>query len=250
MVSPSAANRAHWDADAARYHADHAAYLDGFHWSPEMLAEKDVRLLGDVSRARVLEIGCGSAPCAAWLAADGVGLVAGVDISRGMLARAPRVDRLALAQADVLALPFRNAAFDVAFSAFGALPFVRDIEAALAEIRRVLVPGGRFVFSVNHPMRWVFPDDPQAFTACIPYFEREYEERAVDGTLTYAEYHRTFGDYVRALRATGFELHDVIEPEWPTELTETWGQWSPERGRIFPGTAIFVCAADPAAAPN
>lgn len=33
---------------------------------------------------------------------------------------------------------------------------------------------------------------------------------------------------------------DVIEPEWPDTLTENWGQWSPERGRIFPGTAIFV----------
>ncbi|WP_291314678.1 class I SAM-dependent methyltransferase [Corynebacterium sp. UBA2622] len=238
MSTPSQANRSHWDADAGRYHAEHASYLEGFHWSPEMVAERDVRLLGNVSHAAVLEIGCGSAPCASWLADDGAGFVAGFDISRGMLSRARR--NVALVQADALAIPFRDGAFDAAFSAFGAIPFVRDIDVLLAEVSRVLAPGGRFVFSVNHPMRWVFPDDPEAFTAEIPYFSRAYEERDKAGTLTYAEYHRTFGDYVRAFNATGFELVDLLEPEWPADLKQRWGQWSPERGAIFPGTAIFV----------
>lgn len=238
MITPSSANRAHWDDDADRYHEEHAAYLNGFHWCPEQLAEKDARLLGDVSNKAVLEIGCGSAPCTSWLIDDGVAFATGIDISAGMLSRAPA--GVPLAQADALALPFRDAAFDVAFSAFGALPFVKEIETALGEIARVLRSGGMFVFSVNHPMRWVFADDPQAFTAEIPYFARTYEEFDDEGNLTYAEYHRTFGDWVRALRATGFALLDVIEPEWPEHLTENWGQWSPERGRIFPGTAIFV----------
>ena len=38
----------------------------------------------------------------------------------------------------------------------------------------------------------------------------------------------------------GFVVEDVIEPEWPEGFTGVWGQWSPERGEIFPGTAIFV----------
>lgn len=243
MASPSSANRTFWDSDAARYHAEHAAYLEGFHWCPEMLAESDARLLGDVSTAAVLEIGCGSAPCASWLADDGARFVAAFDISRGMLSRARPGTRATLAQADVLALPYRDGSFDVAFSAFGALPFVEDLGAALKEIRRVLRPSGRFVFSVNHPMRWVFPDDPDCLEASIPYFDRSYEERDDAGNLTYAEYHRTFGDWVHALRAAGFSLLDVLEPEWPEHLTDTWGQWSPRRGRIFPGTAIFVCRA-------
>lgn len=241
-VSPECrANRTHWDADAANYHREHAAYLDGFHWCPEMLAEQDARLLGDVSTAAVLEIGCGSAPCSSWLSENGVGFIAAFDISAGMLSRARR--NVALAQADVLALPYRDAAFDIAFSAFGALPFVADLDSALAEIRRVLVPGARFVFSVTHPMRWIFPDDPHAMTAEISYFDGVYEEYDDTGELSYAEYHRSFGDWVRALRGAGFELIDVLEPEWPDELSETWGQWSPERGHLFPGTAIFVARA-------
>ena len=64
-VTPSAANRQFWDDDAARYHADHAAYLSSFYWCPEMLHESEARLLGDLAGRSVLEIGCGSAPCSA-----------------------------------------------------------------------------------------------------------------------------------------------------------------------------------------
>ena len=234
----AAANRSWWDLDAADYHARHASYLDGFHWCPEMLPESQARLLGDVTGLSVLEIGCGSAPCASWLAADSQAFVTGFDLSRGMLARADGT--VPLVQADAQALPYRDASFDVAFSVFGALPFVPDVTAVLVDVARVLRPGGRLVFSVTHPMRWIFPDDPTALEAQISYFEREYVERDEDGTVTYAEFHRTLGDWVRALHAAGLDLHDLIEPEWPEDLTENWGQWSPERGRLFPGTAIFV----------
>lgn len=233
----SQANRRFWDADAPRYHADHAAYLSSFYWCPEMLHEADARLLGDVSGSSILEVGCGSAACTEWLSKQGARLATGFDISAGMLSRAN--PSLPLSQADVLAIPYRDNAFDIAFSAFGALPFVAELDVALAEIHRVLRPGGRFVFSVTHPMRWVFPDDPEVFTAAISYFDRAYEERDAHGELTYAEYHRTFGDWVRALRGAGFSLLDVTEPTWPANLDTTWGQWSPARGALFPGTAIF-----------
>lgn len=240
-VQAARANRSWWDSDAARYHAEHATYLDGFHWCPEMLAEADVRLLGDVREASVLELGGGSAPCSRWLAQDGVGFVTSFDLSREMLRHAGSPE-VALVQADAQALPYRDAAFDVVFSVFGALPFVPEVGPVLADVARVLRPGGRLVFSVNHPMRWIFPDDPgpEGLVATIPYFEREYVETDENGTVTYAEFHRTVGDWVRALVGAGFMVEDLIEPEWPEALTETWGQWSPLRGRIFPGTAIFV----------
>lgn len=236
----SRANRTFWDSDAQRYHDDHTAYLSGFYWCPEMLHESDAQLLGtpeEVASARILEVGCGSAPCTQELQGAST-LATGCDLSSHMLRHAKQT--LPLVQADVLALPYLDDSFDIVFSAFGALPFVADLDAALAEIARVIRLGGRFVFSVTHPMRWVFPDDPHSMTAEIPYFARAYEEYDDNGALTYAEYHRTFGDWVRALRSEGFSLSDVLEPEWPDHLTEEWGQWSPERGRVFPGTAIFV----------
>ena len=76
----------------------------------------------------------------------------------------------------------------------------------------------------------------------MPYWDRTpYVEFAADGTPTYVEHHRTLGDRVREIAAAGFRLVDFVEPEWPAGHTEEWGQWSPLRGAILPGTAIYVC---------
>lgn len=243
------ANRSWWDSDADNYHNDHPAYLGAespngeFYWCPEMLHEKDARLLGDVHACRVLELGCGSAPCARWLRADGAGFVTGFDISMNMLRHAGATS-VPLVQADATDLPFADAAFDTVFSVFGAIPFVADSAGVMQEVARVLKPGGKFVFSVTHPMRWIFPDNPGegGLTVFTSYFNRSpYVERNPDtGEATYVEHHRTLGDRIRELVAAGFVVQDVIEPEWPDDLTEHWGQWSPLRGKLFPGTAIFV----------
>lgn len=244
------ANRRWWDADADDYHAEHGAFLGDvdFVWCPERVREDDVRLLGDVRGRRVLEIGAGSAPCARWLTTQGAQVVA-FDLSAGMLrhgqeaARRTGID-VPLVQADAAALPFRDASFDIACSAFGAIPFVADAAGVMVEVARVLRPGGRWVFSVTHPMRWIFLDDPgeRGLTAVQSYFDRRpYVEVDTDGRPAYVEHHRTLGDRIRDLVGAGFALVDLIEPAWPEDLDATWGQWSRTRGEIFPGTAIFVC---------
>jgi SAM-dependent methyltransferase len=121
---------------------------------------------------------------------------------------------------------------------------VADARAVLAEVRRVLRPGGRFVASVNHPMRWPFPDspDPADLRIVSSYFDRTpYVEVDDDGAVTYAEHHRTVGDWVRAVVGAGLVLEDLVEPEWTPGRTQNWGQWSPERGALVPGTLVLVC---------
>ncbi|UGT60825.1 class I SAM-dependent methyltransferase [Nocardia asteroides] len=252
-AASSTANRRWWDADAADYHREHANFLGvdtpggEFVWCPEGLHEGDWHLLGPVAGRDVLEIGCGSAPCARWLASNGARPV-GLDISAGMLRRGTAVMArggpvVPLVQADAEALPFPDSSFDLACSAFGAVPFVADSAGVMREVARVLRPGGRWVFAVNHPMRWIFPDDPGpvGLVARQSYFDRSpYVETGADGTPVYVEHHRTVGDRVREIVGAGLLLEDIVEPEWPEWLDREWGQWSPLRGEIFPGTAIFV----------
>src|SRR5919202_3464254 len=108
------ANRGWWDAAAPAYLAEHGDDLGDadFLWCPEGLREADAHLLGDVAGRRVLEIGCGSAPCSRWLRSAGADVVA-LDLSAGMLARAAELNPssgvdVPLLQADVGALPLAS----------------------------------------------------------------------------------------------------------------------------------------------
>ena len=244
------AGRRWWDANAAEYLDEHGAFLgpDEFCWCPEGLREADARLLGDITGARVLEVGSGAAQCSRWLLGHGAGQVVATDVSGGMLAAGARYDDVAgrrtpMAQADARALPFSDDSFDVAFTAFGAIPFVPDATRVHAEVARVLRPGGRWVFSVTHPLRWAFPDDPGVggLTATRSYFDRRpYVEVGASGNVLYAEYHRTLGDHVGEVVAAGLVIDRLVEPEWPAGHDRTWGGWGPVRGERLPGTAIFV----------
>jgi len=243
------ASRRWWDLDADDYQDEHGAFLGDvdFVWCPEGVREADARLLGDVRGRRVLELGCGAAAAARWLDGQGAAVVA-LDLSAGMLRHAREASdrsgvRVPLVQADALALPFGDRVFDIVCTAFGAVPFVADSAAVMREVARVLRPGGAWVFSITHPMRWIFWDEPDesGLIARNSYFDRTpYVELDGSGRPAYVEQHRTLGDRVRELVAAGFVLRDLVEPEWPAGHQQVWGQWSPLRGRLFPGTAIFL----------
>lgn len=247
-----------WSAEASDYLAEHGAFLGDadFCWCPEGLREADAALLGPLPGLRgrrVLEVGAGAAQCSRWLVARGVDAVA-TDVAPGMVEAAAALDArtgitVPARVADARDLPFEDATFDVAFTAFGAIPFVPDADRVHREVARVLRPGGLWVFSVTHPLRWAFPDDPTAagLTVVRSYFDRTpYVEEDAAGEPVYAEFHRTFGDHVRDVVGAGLVLLDVVEPEWPDDLEEVWGGWGPERGRLLPGTAIFRTRKPPA----
>ena len=242
------ANRRDWDAEADDYVREHGTFLQdtGFVWCPEGIEESDVHWLGDVHGKRVLELGCGAAQCSRWLAAEGAEVI-GLDLSLRMLQHSRRIDAetssaVPVVCATATALPCADASVDLVCSAFGALPFVVDLDLALGEVARVLRPGGRCVFSVVHPVRRMFPDDPteSGLTVQRSYFDRTaYVEADAEGRATYVEPHHTLGDWVAAVTGAGLVIDAVHEPEWPPGHDRVWGGWGPLRGALVPGTLVL-----------
>ncbi len=244
------ANGPDWDRYADEYQATHGAFLGdtGFVWGPEGLTEHEAGVLGDVADRDVLEVGSGAGQCSRWVRTQG-GRAVGLDLSHRQLQHSGRIDgetgvRVPSVLGTATHLPFADATFDVVFSSFGALQFVSDLDIAVTETARVLRPGGRFAFSITHPTRWMFADDPteEGLLASQSYWDRTpyVEVDDASGVVTYVEHHRTLGDWVELLAGAGFAITRLLEPEWPEGHDRVWGGWSETRGRFTPGTAIFA----------
>jgi demethylmenaquinone methyltransferase/2-methoxy-6-polyprenyl-1,4-benzoquinol methylase len=99
--------------------------------------------------------------------------VVGLDFSAAMLTRARRkAPDVTFIEGDVLELPFHDASFDVAVVGFG-IRNVADLEAGLAELRRVLRPGGRLgILEITTPRGWLAPFYRLWFDRIVPRLGR------------------------------------------------------------------------------
>ncbi|MFF5989910.1 class I SAM-dependent methyltransferase [Prauserella flavalba] len=137
-----------YDTFAEAYSAETGdSLVNAYYERPAILA-----LAGDVAGRRILDAGCGAGPLSAALRDRGA-VVTGIDASAGMLELARRTlgDEVALQVADLNdRLPFDDGAFDDVVASL-VLHYLEDWGPPLAELRRVLRPGGRLLASVDHP---------------------------------------------------------------------------------------------------
>jgi SAM-dependent methyltransferase len=134
----TASNRDYYDAFAVGYDDGRDA---GYH---RLIDEQAAELVRRVGEGRdVLEVGCGTGLVLQRVASF-ARTARGIDLSPGMLERA-RARGLDVVEGSATALPFDDASFDVAYS-FKVLAHVPDLEQALAEMARVVRPGGHIVF--------------------------------------------------------------------------------------------------------
>lgn len=195
-----------YDDFAEAYAADNEVNLiNGRYERPEML-----RLAGDVAGRRILDAGCGAGPLSAKLRERGA-VVSGFDLSAAMLALArQRLGEDAdLVVADLAApLPYRDAAFDDVVASL-VLHYLEDWSGPLAEVRRVLRPGGRLIASVNHPMLYTgLNPDADYFDLVAFSYDAEHAGR----TVTYTNWHRPLQSMTEAFTDAGFRIVSLSEP--------------------------------------
>lgn len=205
-----------YDSFANAYSADNESSLfNAYYERPAML-----RLAGDVSGRRILDAGCGSGPLSAALRANGA-VVTGFDASAAMvdLARQRLGEDADLHVADLAApLPFADAEFDDVVASL-VLHYLEDWAGPLAELRRVLKPGGRLIVSVIHPSVYaiVYPD---ADYFALTRYSEDYTFAGQSAVLTY--WHRPLHAITDAFASAGFRIVTLSEPppapDTPPEL--------------------------------
>jgi ubiquinone/menaquinone biosynthesis C-methylase UbiE len=132
-----------------------------------------LEFFGDLSGKRILDIGCGKGRFARILAERHPdALVFGVDLAEAMLRRAPAP--IKVCAASMLALPFPAGSFDAAY-ATESLEHAVDIETAIAEMCRVLKPGGRIVIIDKNAEQWGKLETPE--------WERWFSRGEIEGLL-------------------------------------------------------------------
>jgi ubiquinone/menaquinone biosynthesis C-methylase UbiE len=196
-----------YDGFAAAYAAEtESSLLNGYYARPAVLD-----LAGDVAGRRILDVGCGAGPLLESLRDRGA-KVTGVEPSIKMLelARKRLGEGVPLQQGGLGGepLPFPDASFDDAIACL-VLHYLQDWTAPLAELRRVLVPGGRLIVVANHPLvyKLQYPD--------ADYFEpREYTEEFTfngqEAELTF--WHRPLSAMTAAFTEAGFRIAVISEP--------------------------------------
>jgi len=193
--------RAMFDRIAPVYDAMNRAMTMGLDGRWRRLAAEAVVRPGD----RVLDAACGTGDLA--LAAERAGgTVTAVDFSEPMLDRARRKSpTIEWVRADVLSLPFGDAAFDAVTIGFG-IRNVADLERGLCELARVLRPGGRIaVLEITRPTGLLRPFFRLWFDVLIPLAGKVLPGGAAFTYLP-ASVRRFPGplDLVRALERAGF----------------------------------------------
>ena len=176
------------------------------------------RLLGDVERKRVLELGCGDGSRAVELARRGATVLAVDPDADAVLAARARAEaaevRIEAHPGDLADLAFlRGDSVDIAFSE-GSLASLADLGRVLRQVQRVLRAGAWFAFSMPHPFAGCVTTEPEpegSLPLARPHVERSYfDDDVPHGSVVHP--HR-IADVFAQLGRVGFRVDTLLEPE-------------------------------------
>jgi SAM-dependent methyltransferase len=170
----------------------------------------------------VLDVGCGEGQLSRLAVRGGARRVMGVDPTWAQVREAvQRGGGAEYVRGAAAALPFPNAAFDAVMACL-VFEHIDSVDAALAEVGRVLRPGGRFLFFLNHPLLqtpgsgWI--DDhilEEQYWRIGPYLIEDKTDEEVEKGVFIPFIHRPLSHYVNALVGAGLVVVHMEEPAPP-----------------------------------
>ncbi len=172
----------------------------------------------------VLDVGTGEGQVARLALAGGATRVVGVDPTAAQVVEAARRGGGAhYLRAGAAALPFAAGRFDAVVACL-VFEHIEDVDEAIAEVARVLRPGGRFLFFLNHPLLqtpgsgWIDDqvlDPPEQYWRIGPYLVEDHTVEEVEKDVFIPFIHRPLSRYVNALLDAGLSLTRMEEPAPP-----------------------------------
>ena len=246
-------------ADADLWEAHARWWQDGFTEGADPEYEEQILpLLADELRGshRVLDVGCGEGQVARLARRVGAEVVVGVDPTRAQLRRAvERGGGVAYTRGAAAGLPFRTGSFDTVVACL-VFEHIDALDRAVAEVARVLVPGGRFLFLLNHPLLqtpssgWIddqILDPPEQYWRIGPYLvEDETIEEVAKGVFI-PFIHRPLSRYLNALAEVGLLLHRMEEPAPPPGFLAAAAEY--RAAATIPRLLLLVCEKQPVRSP-
>ena len=173
---------------------------------------------------RVLDVGTGEGQVARLAVAGGASMVAGIDPTGNQVsAAAQRAGGPVYARADADRLPFPDASFDAVVACL-VFEHITAVDEAIGEVARVLRPGGRFAFFLNHPLLqtpgsgWIDDqvlDPPEQYWRIGPYLVEDESIEEVEKDVFIPFIHRPMSRYVNAMADAGLTLRRMLEPAPP-----------------------------------
>ena len=190
-------------------------------------------MLPDFMGRRVLDLGCGFGWHCIYAAEHGAKEVLGLDISEKMLEEAVKksaaFSNIMYRRSGIEDFDYPEASYDIVLSSL-ALHYVEDFREVCAKVRKTLVPGGSFVFSVEHPVFTAYGNQDWSYDASgkpdhwpVDRYFYEGRREAVFLGERVEKQHKTLTTYLNGLLEHGFEITGVREPEPPEEMLELPG---------------------------
>jgi SAM-dependent methyltransferase len=182
--------------------------------------------------ASILDVGCGEGQIARLMPGA---RVVGVDPTWAQLDVARERDGgPAYARADAAALPVASGSFEAVVACL-VFEHIREVDAAIEEVARVLAPGGRFVFFLNHPLLqtpnsgWIDDhvlDPPEQYWRIGPYLIEDETLEEVEKDVFIPFIHRPLSRYVNALITNGLTIVRMEEPAPPPGFLARAGEYA------------------------